>query len=46
MLDWPCHVCLQKSVSMAHQQGQLKGVLPTFMHKFVWCDFVYFIAKP
>ena len=45
MNDWPCHVWLQKN-SMAHHKGRLRGVLPTFMHKFGWWDIVYFITKP
>ena len=45
MTDWPCHVWLQK-ISMIHQQDRLWGVLLTFMHKFGWWDFVYFITKP
>ena len=35
-----------KIISMTHQQGRLRDVLATFMHKFGWWDFVYFIAKP
>ena len=35
-----------KKISMIHQQDRLRGVLPTFMHKFGWWDFVYFITKP
>ena len=35
-----------KKISMIHQQDRLRGVLPTFMHKFGWWDFVYFIIKP
>ena len=46
MTDWPCHVWLQKNISVTHQQGRLRVVLPTFMHKFGWWDFVYFITKP
>ena len=45
MNDWPCHVWLQKN-SMPHHKGRLRGVLPTFMHKFGWWDIVYFITKP
>ena len=29
-----------------HQQGKLGGMSTTFMHKFEWWNFVYFITKP
>ena len=45
MTDWPCHAWLQKKISMTNHQGRLRGVLPTFMHKFGWWDFVYFVTK-
>ena len=35
MAGWPCHVWLQKKISMIHRQGSLGGVLQTFMHQFV-----------
>ena len=35
MAGWPCHVWLQKKISMIHWQGSLGGVLQTFMHQFV-----------
>ena len=38
MTDWPCHVWLQKKISMNHQQGSLGGVLQTLMR-------VYLITK-
>ena len=35
-----------KKISMINQQGNLGGVLRSFMHQFGWLDFVYFITKP
>ena len=45
MIDWPS-LYGYKKISMARQQGRLRGELPTFMHKFGRWDFVYFITKP
>lgn len=34
MANWPCHVQLQNQNSMTYQEGNLGGLLLTFMHRF------------
>ena len=46
MTNWPGHVWLQKKVLWNTNKVTLEGLLPTFMHRFGWWDFVYFITKP
>ena len=44
--EWHGHVWLPKKLVWTTNKAVLGGLLPTFMHRFGWWNFVHFITKP